>query len=94
MLATHPITLFTMGQLARMLCIQGKGAEAKALYGMPGPTNHHGIKCDLCDVHPIVGVRYISTTRPDYDLCNACRASPQAEAAGPYEAVGHSSGAL
>lgn len=33
---------------------------------------HRGITCDLCEVSPIVGVRYKSVTRPDFDLCEKC----------------------
>merc|ERR1719317_1250291 len=33
---------------------------------------HHGITCDGCDVSPIVGVRYKSVLRADYDLCEEC----------------------
>jgi len=33
---------------------------------------HRGITCDVCDVSPIVGVRYKSVLRADYDLCEEC----------------------
>jgi len=33
---------------------------------------HRGITCDVCDASPIVGVRYKSVTRPDFDLCEKC----------------------
>merc|ERR1712156_318374 len=33
---------------------------------------HTGITCDMCDVSPIVGVRYKSVSRPDFDLCEDC----------------------
>jgi len=33
---------------------------------------HHGVVCDGCEMSPIVGVRYKSTLRPDYDLCEEC----------------------
>jgi len=33
---------------------------------------HRGITCDVCDASPIVGVRYKSVTRPDFDLCDKC----------------------
>ena len=41
-----------------------------------------------------VFVPLLSTTNSDYDLCDACRAKPEAEAAGPYVALGHGEGAL
>jgi len=36
---------------------------------------HRGITCDVCDASPIVGVRYKSVTRPDFDLCEKCEPS-------------------
>lgn len=33
-----------------------------------GPI-HEGYECDSCHVCPIVGVRYMSSTKEDYDLC-------------------------
>lgn len=33
---------------------------------------HRGVTCDGCDASPIVGVRYKSVRRADYDLCEAC----------------------
>jgi len=35
-------------------------------------TVHHGISCDGCDASPIVGVRYKSVLRSDFDLCENC----------------------
>lgn len=51
------------------------------------PCTHFGVQCDTCGVVPIVGVRYKSTTRADYDLCDTChgaasRGVPPAE--GPF----------
>jgi len=37
-----------------------------------GETVHHGITCDGCDMFPIVGVRYKSVLRADFDLCENC----------------------
>jgi hypothetical protein len=36
---------------------------------------HRGITCDVCEASPIVGVRYKSVTRPDFDLCEKCEAT-------------------
>jgi hypothetical protein len=36
---------------------------------------HRGITCDVCEASPIVGVRYKSVTRPDFDLCDKCEPS-------------------
>lgn len=33
---------------------------------------HKGIQCDSCGMHPIVGPRYKSMVKDDYDLCHAC----------------------
>jgi len=35
-------------------------------------ATHHGIVCDKCNMSPIVGVRYKSVLRADYDLCEEC----------------------
>ena len=32
----------------------------------------HNVKCNVCDVFPIVGVRYKCSTRMDYNMCEAC----------------------
>lgn len=33
---------------------------------------HKGIQCDSCGMNPIIGPRYKSTVKDDYDLCHAC----------------------
>ncbi|KAF4652715.1 hypothetical protein FOZ61_002069 [Perkinsus olseni] len=33
---------------------------------------HPGVACDVCDVCPIVGIRYKCLTCPNYDLCGEC----------------------
>lgn len=33
---------------------------------------HPGVRCDMCAVMPIVGVRYTCTVCPDFDLCEEC----------------------
>lgn len=38
----------------------------------PEPVIHRGITCDGCDMSPIVGVRYKSVLRGNYDLCENC----------------------
>lgn len=35
---------------------------------------HKHVECDMCGVHPIVGVRYKCTKCRNYDLCAACEA--------------------
>lgn len=33
---------------------------------------HHAVRCDECNVNPIVGIRYKCAVREDYDLCAKC----------------------
>ena len=33
---------------------------------------HRGITCDICSMNPIIGIRYKSLIREDYDLCENC----------------------
>ncbi|XP_072979781.1 protein JOKA2 isoform X1 [Typha angustifolia] len=35
-------------------------------------TFHRGIRCDGCGLHPIVGSRYKSIVKENYDLCSIC----------------------
>jgi len=35
---------------------------------------HKGITCDLCKMNPIVGIRYKSATKGNFDLCIDCEA--------------------
>lgn len=35
-------------------------------------TFHRGVQCDGCGMHPIIGPRYKSLVRDDYDLCQSC----------------------
>ncbi|KAG0492881.1 hypothetical protein HPP92_006279 [Vanilla planifolia] len=35
-------------------------------------TFHRGVICDGCGMHPILGTRYVSTVKEDYDLCSTC----------------------
>lgn len=36
---------------------------------------HHRVQCDVCNVCPIVGVRYKCSVLQDYDLCEKCEAT-------------------
>jgi hypothetical protein len=45
---------------------------------------HPGVQCDGCGQCPVVGDRFRSEGRPDYDLCGACHSQPGAAAWGPY----------
>lgn len=33
---------------------------------------HRGVRCDGCGIHPIVGARFKSKVKVDYDLCSTC----------------------
>ncbi|KAI0361037.1 hypothetical protein OH77DRAFT_1417236 [Trametes cingulata] len=39
---------------------------------------HDGVRCDYCNKRNIKGIRYKCLECPDYDLCQACMASPGA----------------
>ncbi|VAH48775.1 unnamed protein product [Triticum turgidum subsp. durum] len=41
-------------------------------YGIPQQSIHKWVECDGCGVTPIVGPRYKSTVKYNYDLCSAC----------------------
>jgi len=45
-----------------------------------GPAIHDGVECDGCQMYPIRGIRYKSTTKDDFDLCESCvKKSPYTE---------------
>ncbi|KAB2609273.1 hypothetical protein D8674_012441 [Pyrus ussuriensis x Pyrus communis] len=48
-----------------------KRIHSKAMGGM----FHTGVHCDGCDCHPIVGPRFKSIVKENYDLCQICFAS-------------------
>ncbi|XP_008777228.1 protein JOKA2-like [Phoenix dactylifera] len=35
-------------------------------------TFHRGVQCDGCGMHPIIGPRFKSNVKEDYDLCSIC----------------------
>jgi len=46
--------------------------QMEAEFPQNDQVTHRGITCDGCNMYPIVGVRYKSTLRADYDLCENC----------------------
>lgn len=54
-----------------------------------GTPLHPGVGCDLCNCCPLVGTRFRSMARPEYDVCGSCRITRAAEAASaePYEEI-------
>eukprot|EP00850_Spirogloea_muscicola_P000149 SM000001S04551 [mRNA] locus=s1:911252:915307:+ [translate_table: standard] len=53
-----------------------------------GPVDqaiHRGVQCDICDMVPIVGPRFKSLDKDDYDLCHKCHASHGKE--GEYKKI-------
>ena len=53
-----------------------------------GEQPHRNNDCDGCGMFPIVGIRYHSTARRNYDLCEACHAKlPEEEKRDDYFAI-------
>uniref|UniRef100_A0ACD5V7M5 Uncharacterized protein n=1 Tax=Avena sativa TaxID=4498 RepID=A0ACD5V7M5_AVESA len=51
----------------------GSYGFASSTYGsIPQPTVHKWVECDGCGVAPIIGSRYKSIVKDDYDLCSVC----------------------
>merc|ERR1719248_432696 len=48
------------------------GQSDESQTGTPEPAVHYGVECDGCQQCPIRGPRFKSTTREDFDLCEAC----------------------
>jgi len=59
--------------------------------GSPGcGLVHHSVQCDGCGEFPLVGTRFRSLDRPDYDLCGRCHGELQAsgrEAGRPFQEI-------
>jgi len=48
-----------------------------------GATVHENVRCDGCNVSPIVGPRYKCSVCPDFDLCSKCEGSDRHPATHP-----------
>lgn len=47
-------------------------ANPAASQDVKEPVQHRGVQCDVCGMVPIIGNRYKSTKKHDYDLCQKC----------------------
>lgn len=51
---------------------------------------HDGVACDGCGASPVVGTRHWCTTKPDYDLCDACYHGGEVDRNGlAFRAIGY-----
>lgn len=65
--AANPMNPFAVFQQAQQ--------QMQAEFPQANPNQqavHRGIVCDSCEMSPIVGVRYKSVLRADFDLCENC----------------------
>ncbi|KAF0699026.1 Aste57867_10371 [Aphanomyces stellatus] len=53
----------------------------------PSLTVHYNVSCDGCSASPIHGVRYKSTSLPNFDLCGTCYSSARWTACGPFASL-------
>eukprot|EP00271_Cylindrocystis_brebissonii_P000393 TRINITY_DN10486_c0_g1_i1.p1 TRINITY_DN10486_c0_g1~~TRINITY_DN10486_c0_g1_i1.p1 ORF type:complete len:875 (+),score=157.00 TRINITY_DN10486_c0_g1_i1:189-2813(+) len=63
------------GSKARSACCSSAKTSGKSAEEDVHLCIHQGIQCDVCDVVPIVGIRYKSTVKKDFDLCSRCFAA-------------------
>lgn len=55
------------------------GSFAEEVFAPPPPGGvvaHPGVACDGCNMQPLLGKRYKSLSRYDFDVCEACKAQP------------------
>jgi len=56
--------------------VESQRVEEKAVH-CNGVEVHCGVTCDECNKSPIIGARYKSLEREDYDLCDMCYSRPE-----------------
>lgn len=66
--------LFSCGPMEFGFECQPEQPEPEPATG--GEAVHRNVRCDGCNVHPIVGDRYKCTVCNNYDLCSKCEATP------------------
>lgn len=74
-------------RLESRLQVRLQAVEQKHIWMPNVPMVHEGITCDGCDKGPIIGLRFKSQSRPDYDLCSDCFMSKTSQHSG--ECAGH-----
>lgn len=47
----------------------------------------HNVRCDICGVYPIVGIRYKCGVCPIFDLCEPCRAKNEHDDHHPFAKI-------
>jgi len=77
--------LRSFGLKAQIVDFKAPPAEPRP--GPGGEARHAGVECDGCHAFPILGARFSSETRRNYDLCGRCAAAPEAGAHGPFRRV-------
>ena len=71
-----PNTMFSaVPQFAQPIAFVGTNLASRENFcrrPLPTSTQHHGVLCDHCKVSPIIGRRYKSLQRHNFDLCGNC----------------------
>lgn len=70
--AAHPIA-YTSSRLPNGLCfVPTRHAHGAGATVDPNTVVHKDVRCDVCNVMPIVGHRYKCLQCPNYDMCASC----------------------